>query len=328
MKQSNKVAVITGITGQDGAYLSRYLLKHNYIVFGFVRYDDNSILNGLSYLNIKEQIQIEHCDLTNFQNVLNLLKKINPDEIYNLAAQSSVSNSFMQPTSTFHFNTISVFNLLESIKILNKNIKFYQASTSEMYGKVSSLPIDELTLFHPISPYGISKASAHWICIHYRESYKMKIYCGILFNHESYLRRNNFFIKKIIFESVLIKKGKKEKIHVGNVDVKRDFGFAPKYVEAMYLMMQSNEPTDYMICSGYSVSLREIIHLIFDKLNISYDKYIIDQDLYRPAEIDNIYGSPEKAKIQLNWQYNLTIDEMLDELIKEEMQNFKDVQID
>jgi GDPmannose 4,6-dehydratase len=321
MKQFNKIAIITGISGQDGAYLSRLLINKNYKVYGFVRHENESNLNGLIYLNIKHLVEIEQCDLTDLSQVLKLIKKINPDEIYNLAAQSSVSLSFKQPTSTFHFNTISVFNLLEAITLHNKNIKFYQASTSEMYGKVTNLPISETTPFYPVSPYGISKASAHWICIHYRESYKMNIYCGILFNHESYLRRNTFFIKKIIHDSILISKRKKDLLSVGNIDVKRDIGFAPMYVEAMYLMMQSNEPTDYMICSGYSVSLREIINYIFDKLNISHNKCVVDEFLYRPAEIENIYGSPEKAFSKLKWRYNLKINELLDVLLEEELNN-------
>ena len=322
--QFNKIAIITGITGQDGAYLAELLIKKNYTVIGLVRYNSNSLF-GLEYLHVKEKIIFEECDLCDFSQVFRIISLYKPNEVYNLAAQSSVGLSFNQPISTFHFNTISVFNLLESIKIINSDIKFYQASTSEMYGKVKALPINENSLFHPLSPYAISKASAHWICVHYRESYSLKISCGILFNHESFLRKDNFFVKKIIKSAINIYMGSSEILHVGNLEISRDFGFAPKYVEAMFLMLQQNNSDDFMICSGEAVSLKDILQYVFDKLNISYSKFNIVNELYRPSEILTIYGNPEKAKQLLNWEYTYHFYDILDLLIDEELKNYNKI---
>jgi GDPmannose 4,6-dehydratase len=320
--QFNRIAIITGITGQDGSYLAKLLIQKNYKVIGIVRCNVNSSFFGLEYLKIKEKIIIEECDLCDFSQIFRIISFYRPDEVYNLAAQSSVGFSFNQPVSTFHFNTISVFNLLESIKIINTDIKFYQASTSEMFGKVKELPINENSIFHPLSPYAISKASAHWICVHYRESYSLKISCGILFNHESFLRKDNFFVKKIIKSAINIYMGSSEVIQVGNLDISRDFGFAPKYVEAMYLMLQQNNSDDFMICSGNAVYLKDILYYVFKKLDISKSKFSVVKELYRPSEIQTIYGNPEKAKQILGWEYNYHIYDILDLLIDEELKNY------
>lgn len=318
-----KTAIISGITGQDGAYLAQILLKNNYNVIGLTRSQNSSNLNGLDYLGIKDRIVILECDLLDIAQVTELFEKYQPTEFYNLAAQSSVYQSFKYPISTFQFNTISVFNLLESIKKINPAIRFYQASSSEMYGRVNNLPINENSILHPLSPYAISKAAAHFTCIHYRESYNMHVSCGVLFNHESYLRQNNFFIKKIIRESIQISKGKQEILLVGNIDIKRDFGYAPSYVEAMYLMLQQETPSDYLICSGESKTLREIIYYIFKKLNISEGSCQVSSELYRPSEIEDMFGDNTKAKSELNWRYNLTIFDTLDLLLEEELKNYK-----
>jgi GDPmannose 4,6-dehydratase len=322
--QFNKIAIITGITGQDGSYLAKLLVNKNYTVVGLVR-TNNSSFFGLEYLEIKEKIIIEECDLCDFSQVFRIISFYKPTEIYNLAAQSSVGLSFNQPITTFHFNTITVFNLLESIKIINSGIKFYQASTSEMYGKVKNLPINEYSIFHPLSPYAISKASAHWICVHYRESYSLKISCGILFNHESFLRKDNFFVKKIIKAAIKIYMGSTEILNVGNLDISRDFGFAPKYVEAMYLMLQQNNSDDFIICSGQAISLRDILQYVFDKLNISHNKFNIIKELYRPSEIQTIYGDPIKAKQLLGWEYTYDFYNVLDLLIEEELKNYNKI---
>ena len=314
-----RTALITGITGQDGAYLAKELLANNYKVFGLTRgYSD---LKGLSYLGIKEQVGILSCDLLDISQIIKIIQQIQPTEIYNLAAQSSVSLSFQQPIGTFQFNTISVFNLLEAIKLVNKTIRFYQASSSEMYGKVNDLPINESSILHPLSPYAISKAAAHFTCIHYRESYQLHISCGILFNHESYLRSNTFFIKKVIQESLKISNGLQSVLRVGNINISRDFGYAPMYVKAMYLMVQKEVPSDYLICSGETITLREIVYYIFNKLGISTMQCEIDSNLYRPAEIENMYGNNSKAKSELGWNYNLSIYQTLDLLLEEEQQN-------
>lgn len=318
---TKQTAIITGITGQDGAYLAQLLLRDNFTVIGLTRGYHNDNLNGLSYLGIKEEVTLMTCDLLDISQLIKIIQQVKPTHIYNLAAQSSVSLSFQQPIGTFQFNTLSVFNLLEAIKMVDKTIRFYQASSSEMYGKVNNLPITENSVLHPLSPYAISKAAAHFTCIHYRESYKLHVSCGVLFNHESYLRQNTFFVKKVIQESIRISKGLLDVLKVGNIDIKRDFGYAPKYTEAMYLILQQEQPSDYLICSGQTISLREIIHYIFDKLNLSHNLYKIDDQLYRPAEIENIYGDNTKAKQELGWIYDLDIYQTLDLLLKEELEN-------
>jgi GDPmannose 4,6-dehydratase len=316
-----KTAIITGITGQDGAYLAKLLLNLDYKVVGLVR--KNSFdFTGLEYLQIKNRITFIECDLLNIDEVSTILCTILPNEIYNLAAQSSVYQSYQDPIGTFKFNTLSVFNLIESIKKNNLNTKMYQASSSEMFGRVKNLPITETSLIHPISPYAISKVSAHYTCVNYRENYGMFISSGILFNHESYLRKNNFFVKKVIQESLEISLKKKSVLKVGNIDIKRDFGFAEKYVEAMYLMLQQGNPSDFLICSGQSISLREIIYYVFEKFNISKDLCIIDKNFYRPSDIEDIYGDNEKAKKELKWNYDLNFYEVLNLLIEEEIKNY------
>lgn len=317
-----KKAIITGITGQDGAYLSKLLINKGYEVIGLSRSYNSANLIGLNYLGIKDKIIIEKCDLLDLSNLIKIINKYSPDEIYNLAAQSSVGLSFQQPIGTINYNVISVLNLLELIKNSNKKIKFYQASSSEMFGKINSLPIKEDHFFHPLSPYAISKASAHWLTVNYRESFKIFTCCGILFNHESYLRNNDFFIKKVLKTALDIKEGIQSVLKVGNIEIKRDFGYAPKYVEAMWLMMQQEKPDNYIICSGKSISLRKIIYYIFDKLNISYEKILVDKKLYRPSEIDDIYGDNRKAKNNLSWNYDMNFFDVLDILIEEESKNY------
>lgn len=316
-----KRAIISGITGQDGCYLAQLLLNKGYEVIGLSRSLNHLNDTGLKYLGIRDKITLVDCDLLDVNQIFDLLTKYQPNEFYNLAAQSSVYLSFKEPIDTFQFNTLSVFNLLETIKKINPNIRFYQASSSEMYGRVNKLPITEESVLHPLSPYAISKAAAHFTCIHYRESYGMHISCGVLFNHESYLRQENFFVKKVIRESIKIGKGQQEFLLVGNIDVNRDFGYAPKYVEAMYLMLQQENASDYLICSGQSISLREIVNYVFKKLNIPESALKISEDLYRPADIEDMYGSNTKAKSSLEWNYNLTIFDTLDLLIEEEVMN-------
>ena len=316
-----KKAIITGITGQDGAYLSKLLLCEGYEVIGLVRSYNSSNLYKLEFLGIESRVIIEECDLCDINSFTRILEKYNPDEVYNLAAQSSVGLSFSQPIGTIHFNLLSVLNILEAIKGFNKDIKIYQASSSEMYGKVSKLPVKEDSVIHPLSPYGISKASAHWCIVNYRESFGIFACSGILFNHESHLRSGNFFIRKVIKEAVNIINKDQNEIQVGNIDVKRDFGYAPKYVEAMYLMLQQDDADDFIICSGNSVYLRDIIYYVFEKLNISKDKIIVNTNLYRPADIIDIYGDSTKAREKLKWNYDISFYQVLDILIDEEIKS-------
>ena len=319
----SKIALITGITGQDGAYLSRLLLQNNYRVIGLIRSSYGANVNKLRYLNILDEIELKECDLTDLSQVIKILTEFKPDEIYNLAAQSSVSLSFQQPIGTIQFNINSVVNLLEAIRLVKPDTKFYQASTSEMFGKIEELPITENSKFHPLSPYAISKVAAHYITINYRESYNLFTCCGILFNHESYLRGEHFFVKKVLQAALDIKHGKREILEVGNLNIKRDFGWSEKYVEAMWLMLQQKAADDYVISSGSSVWLKDIVRYVFDKLDIDHARIKINQQLFRPTDIEDIFGSSDKAKKQLNWNYNMDFFHVLDKLIDEECRNYE-----
>jgi len=316
-----KTAIITGITGQDGAYLSQFLLEKNYKVIGIVRRDAEESFFGLNYLKIIGKITIEKCNLLDLADITNIFEKFKPDEVYNLAAQSSVGLSFEEPFETINFNILSVLNLLEAIKNLDKNIKFYQASSSDMFGNIEKLPVTEDSIVHPTSPYGISKATGYWMAVNYRESYNLFACSGILFNHESYLRTSNFFVKKVIQAAIDIKNGKQNELRVGDIDLRRDFGYAPDYVKAMWLILQQKAPKDYIVCSGESISLKEIIYYVFDKLGIDKNKIIIDKSFFRPNDIKNIYGVNERAKKELGWDYSKTFFEVLNLLIEEELNN-------
>lgn len=314
-----KTALITGVTGQDGAYLAKLLLEKGYEVIGTVRSYRCTSRNNFKYLGIDDDIIIEELELLDMANIIRLLQKYKIDEIYNLAAQSSVGLSFSQPIGTFSFNTMSVNNLLETIRLFSPNTKLYQASSSEMYGQVTNMPIAINTPMHPISPYGISKMSAYFMVTTYRESYKLFTSNGILFNHESFLRSDNFFIKKIIKNAIKIKNNELQNLRVGDLNIKRDFGYAPKYVEAMWKLLQQDVAGDYIICSGKSILLRDIIEYIFDKLNLNKKLIIEDKKLFRPNEIENIYGDNTRAKQDLNWEYEYSFFDVLDLLIDEEL---------
>jgi len=318
---NKKIAVITGITGQDGAYLAQLLIQKHYEVIGVVQDLSNINKSRLEYLSVSDQIEWRQCCLTEKNEITSLIEETQPDEFYNLAAQSSVFLSYQQPIRTLNFNTMSVANILESIRETNSKIKFYQASSGEMFGNVSSLPITEDSTLFPVSPYAVSKCASYWLTVNYRESFDMFCTSGISFNHESYLRNENFIIKKILKTAFDILDRKKDILEVGNIDIKRDFGFAPKYVEAMYLMMQHEEPDHYILASGVSVSLKEIIFYIFDSLNIDRNNVMINKDLYRPNEIMENYGDASKARKALNWQYDMSFFEVLDIIINESIEN-------
>jgi GDPmannose 4,6-dehydratase len=313
-----KTAFITGITGQDGAYLAELLIKKNYRVIGITRNNHSNQKSNLEYLGIADNVILEECDLLDMSSIFKLLGKYNPGEIYNLAAQSSVGLSFKQPIATLQFNISSVLNLLEAIRIFNAKIKFYQACSSEMYGKVEKLPVTINTPMHPLSPYAISKATTFWTVTNYRESYGIFACSGILFNHESYLRSENFFVKKVIIEALKMQQDPQRVLSIGNLQVKRDFGHSPKYVEAMWLMLQQDVADDYIICSGKSVLLESIVHHVFDRLNLGLDRIVINPDLYRPTDIEDIYGDNTNARKILKWQYDSDFFDVLNILIEEE----------
>jgi GDPmannose 4,6-dehydratase len=313
-----KTAIISGVTGQDGAYLAQLLVSENYKVIGLTRSHNNFSSRNFKYLGIDDKIIIEECDLLDFSSIIKILIKYKPQEFYNLAAQSSVGMSFEQPIGTINYNTQSVLNILESVRILSMDTKIYQASSSEMYGQVKSLPVSEKTPLHPLSPYAISKASGFWIGVNYRESFNVHCVNGVLFNHESYLRSPNFFVKKVITTSLNIVSGNAKVLSVGNIDVKRDFGYAPDYVKAMWLSLQQNKADDYLICSGKSIFLRDIIYFVFDYLKIKKDRLIEDPKLFRPTDIEDMYGNNTKAKISLKWEYDKSFFDVLEILIEEE----------
>jgi len=320
-----KKALITGVTGQDGAYLSKLLIEKGYVdVVGVTRKIDAHSLSRLNYLGCDSMVELVECDLMDSGQVLEIIDNYKPDEVYNLAAQSSVGYSFEKPSDTFKFNTASVLNLLESIRVIDRNIRFYQASSSEMFGNVDlrNLPIKESLLFHPASPYGISKASAHWLTINYREAYGLFTACGILFNHESALRGENFVIKKIINTALKIVKGEAETLTLGNLAISRDWGYAPKYVEAMWKMLQVEEPDNYIICSGEVATLQDVVVKVFAQLNLDLKEHLrLDQNFMRSLDLGIIYGDNSKAKNDLDWNYDFSFDQLIKQLIIDE-QNF------
>jgi len=313
-----KIALISGITGQDGAYLAKLLVDKGYKVYGLIRSFTGANTYRLEYLGIAGRVELLECDLQDLSQVIKIVSSIRPQEFYNLAAQSSVSLSFQQPIGTIQFNINSVVNILEAIRLLDTSIRFYQASSSEMFGKIEELPITEESKLHPLSPYAISKVAGHHITIHYRESYGLFACCGILFNHESYLRGNHFIVKKVITGAFDILAGKKEFIEFGNLQVKRDFGFSKKYVEAMWLMLQQEKADEFVICSGQSVSLHDVVTYVFQKMGVPLSAIRVNKNLFRPNDIEDIYGSGEKAARVLGWDYNMNFFEVLDILIEEE----------
>ncbi|MCB2185438.1 MAG: GDP-mannose 4,6-dehydratase [Deltaproteobacteria bacterium] len=311
-----KKALITGITGQDGAYLTRLLLAKGYQVAGLVRDSGALNLGKLTALGVAKEAELIPTNLLDLSDILRVLGEVRPDEIYNLAAQSSVGLSFRQPIGTVEFNLLSTIQLLEAVKILGLSSRFYQASSSEMYGRVKKLPITEETAMHPVSPYAVSKAAAHWMTVHYREAYGMFAAAGILFNHESALRDDNFVTKKILTGAVAISRGRRDKLRLGNLAVRRDWGYSPAYVEAMWAMLQAPEADDYVIAGGRSSSLEELVAAFFGHFGLDWQEHVvIDPKLFRPADIDEIYGDAGKAKARLGWDFSLSLPELVSRLI-------------
>jgi GDPmannose 4,6-dehydratase len=316
-----KTALITGITGQDGAYLSELLLKKGYRVVGTYRRTSTINLNRLENLGIKEMIELLAMDLTDQGNIFRVLDTVQPDEVYNLAAQSFVAVSFEQPVTTGQITGLGATNLLESIRVVNKKIKFYQASSSEMFGKVQEIPQTEKTPFYPRSPYAVSKLYAHWTAINYRESFGMFTCSGILFNHESPLRGLEFVTRKITNHVARIKYGLEKELRLGNLDAKRDWGYAPEYVEAMWLMLQQGYPDDYVIATGETHSVREFVEEAFSFAGLDWQKYVVvDKGFYRPAEVELLVGDPVKAKEKLGWQPQTTFKKLVCLMMKADLE--------
>ena len=294
-------ALITGITGQDGSYLAEALLHKGYEVVGMVR--RSSTVNYERIAHIQGSVDFVNGDLLDQISLIDAIKIHEPDEIYNLAAQSFVQTSFGQPVLTGETTALSVTRMLDAIRIVNPKIRFYQASSSEMFGKVAEVPQTEATPFYPRSPYGVAKVYGHWITVNYRESYNLHASSGILFNHESPRRGLEFVTRKISYGAASIKLGLEEKLSLGNLDAKRDWGFAGDYVEAMWMMLQQEKPDDYVICSGMTHSVREFCDLAFSRLGLNYeDHVVVDEQFFRPAEVDLLVGDYGKAKRVLAWE--------------------------
>lgn len=320
-----KTAIITGVTGQDGSYLSKFLIEKGYKVFGFIK-DDAPDTNNLKYLGVSGKVDLISANLLDLSALTRLINKIRPDEIYNLAAQSSVGLSFKEPLWTLEFNSLSAANLLEAVRLYNPDAKFYQASSSEMFGNVRKehLPVTEDTPIRPVSPYAISKAASHWTTVNYREAYGLFAVCGILFNHESALRGKNFVTWKILDTAVKISMGSAQTLALGNLNVYRDWGYAPEYIKAVWLMLQQESPRDFIICSGRAHSLEEFARGVFERLDVNFERYVkIDESLYRPMDLEVVYGDNSKAKKLLNWQYDMTFQELIDALVKDQYEYAK-----
>jgi GDPmannose 4,6-dehydratase len=296
-----KRALVTGITGQDGSYLAELLLEQGYHVFGLVR--RSSTLNFERISHIQDQIELISGDLTDQSSLLSALQQTNPDEIYNLAAQSFVQTSWTQPVLTADVTAVGVIRLLEAVRVFNPRIRFYQASSSEMFGKVQAVPQREDTPFYPRSPYGVAKVYGHWATINYRESYDLFAVSGILFNHESPRRGLEFVTRKVSDAAARIKLGLQNELRLGNLDAQRDWGFAGDYVRAMWLMLQQDTPDDYVVATGETHSVRDLVQTAFSYVDLDWEAYVVqDPRFMRPAEVDLLIGDPEKARTVLEWE--------------------------
>ncbi len=307
-------ALITGITGQDGSYLADFLLGQGYEVLGMVR--RTSTINFDRIRHIQDCITVVHGDLLDQVSLIDILQEHRPDEVYNLAAQSFVPASFSQPVLTGEFTALGVTRMLDAIRCVDRDIRFYQASSSEMFGKVQAVPQNEKTPFYPRSPYGVAKVYGHWITVNYRESYNLFACSGILFNHESPRRGLEFVTHKITNAVAHIKLGLADELRLGNLDARRDWGWAPDYVRAMWLMLQCERPDDYVVATGETHSVREFCQEAFDYVGLDWEKYVrVDPKFYRPAEVDLLVGDAGKARRILNWQPTVTFSEIVQRMV-------------
>ncbi len=307
---SQKVALITGITGQDGSYLAEFLLSKGYKVYGMVRRASVDKYERIAH--IMDKVELIQGDLLDQYSLISVLKQAQPTEVYNLAAQSFVPTSWAQPVLTSEFTAIGVTRMLESIRLVNPKIRFYQASSSEMYGKVRETPQTELTPFYPRSPYGVAKVYGHYITVNYRESYDLFAVSGILFNHESPRRGLEFVTRKVTDAVARIKLGLSNELRLGNLDARRDWGFAGDYVQAMWLMLQQDTPDDYVIATGETHTVQELVEVAFERAGIDWKRHVkIDKAFMRPAEVDLLIGDPTKAEKQLGWKPSVSFQQMI-----------------
>ena len=337
-----KRAIVTGVTGQDGAYLVEFLLKKGYEVFGTYRRNSSVNFWRLDELNARDNknLHLIEYDLTDEGTSIRMIKNIEPDEVYNLAAQSFVAVSFEQPITTAQITGIGPLDLLEAIRTIKPDVKFYQASTSELFGKVQEVPQSEKTPFYPRSPYASAKLFAHWSTINYRESYDIFACSGILFNHESPLRGKEFVTRKITDAVAQIKFGLKEYLELGNLDAKRDWGYAKEYVEGMYLMLQQEKPDDYILATGNTYTVRYFVEMAFKVIDVDikwkgngknekgYDKYgnlvvKVNPKFYRPTEVEILIGDPTKSKVELGWESKTTLEELCHMMVTEDIKRYE-----
>ncbi len=316
-------ALITGVTGQDGSYLAEFLLNKGYQVFATVRRSSMANLDRIEH--IQDDITLIPADLLDQNSLTSAVLQAQPHEVYNLAAQSFVPASWTQPVLTGEFTALGVTRVLEAIRAVDPNIKFYQASSSEMFGKVRQSPQNENTAFYPRSPYGVAKVYGHWVTVNYRESYNIFACSGILFNHESPRRGREFVTRKVTNAVARIKTGKQRALKMGNLDAYRDWGFAGDYVEAMWLMLQQDEPDDYVIATGISHSVRDLLKVAFGAVNLDYEDYVVvDPALVRPAEVDRLLGDASKAHSKLGWQPRVSFEQLIGMMVEHDLKYWKE----
>jgi GDPmannose 4,6-dehydratase len=317
-----KKALVSGITGQDGSYLAEMLLEQGYDVVGMVR--RTSTINFERIADIQDKICIVQGDLLDQVSLIDILREHKLTEVYNLAAQSFVPTSWKQPVLTGEFTALGVTRMLEAVRIVNPEIRYYQASSSEMFGKVQQVPQTEKTPFYPRSPYGVAKVYGHWITVNYRESYNLFAVSGILFNHESPRRGLEFVTHKVTYNAAKIALGLADKLPLGNLDAKRDWGYAPDYVRAMWLMLQQDAPDDYVIATGRTHSVRDLCKVAFEHVDLDWERYVyVNQVDMRPAEVDLLIGDPAKAKAKLGWAPTVTFEQMIEKMVDADLAALK-----
>jgi GDPmannose 4,6-dehydratase len=319
---SKKRALITGITGQDGSYLAEFLLAQGYDVIGMVRRTSTVTFDRIQH--IQDDLELVQGDLLDQSSLMELLRDYNVSEVYNLAAQSFVPTSWKQPVLTGEFTALGVTRILEAVRSVNPEIRFYQASSSEMFGKVQQVPQTEKTPFWPRSPYGVAKVYGHWITVNYRESYNLFACSGILFNHESPRRGYEFVTRKISHTVAKIKLGQVKELRLGNLDSQRDWGFAGDYVRAMWLMLQQDQPDDYVVATGETHSVREFCEIAFNHVGLNWQDFVVqDPAFMRPAEVDQLIGNPAKAKAELKWEPKVSFKQLAQMMVEADLEELQ-----
>ncbi|WP_334150924.1 GDP-mannose 4,6-dehydratase [Hyphomicrobium sp.] len=321
-----KIALITGVTGQDGAYLAELLLSKGYEVHGLVRRSSTSDVNTtrLKWLGIENDVHLVDGNLLDLSGLIRTIRDVKPDEVYNLAAQSFVKSSWQQPILTGEVTGLGVVHILEALRLERPQTRFYQASSSEMYGLIQEPQQSEMTPFYPRSPYAVAKLYGHWIAVNYRESYGMHASSGILFNHESPLRGIEFVTRKVTDGVARIKLSLAKELRLGNIDAKRDWGHSKDYVRAMWLMLQQDTPDDYVVATGRTTTVREMCAIAFAHAGLKIDDHlVIDPELFRPAEVDVLLGDPAKAREKLGWQAEIPLEDMIREMVDADLERYR-----